>query len=210
MLKIDVSGFKDVQQSLERLEKQVRFASAVALTRTAKAVQTRIEQEIDRTFDRPKAFTRRAAGIDPATASRLEARVFLRDRQAAYLLPHIRGGRRSSKAFEQRFDTPAALPTRSTPLDSYGNVTRATIKRLARDAAKRRGKVFIVREGSHLPPGVYERVGRRGLKLLLAFERSLPAYRSRFRFYEVAIAEAHRAFPGEFDRALRGALASAR
>lgn len=120
---------------------QLRFATAVALTRTAQAVKVDEQHEMVDVFDRPTPYTLNALYLKPATKADLTAVVWLKDDRAGsggtpdrYLLPEIRGGFRRNKAFEIALQRVGALPPgwvvvpgAACKLDAYGNISRGLI-----------------------------------------------------------------------------------
>lgn len=146
-VKIDLKG---VNRMLDGLAKdQVPFATAYALTQTAKAAQAEVEREIPRVFDRPTPFTQKPVYTRPATKSRLTAEVKIKDTATKgnpavrWLLAEIKGGPRSRKGFENLLQhangrVPGgvmpvgwyAAPTRYAPKDAYGNVPGSAINRI--------------------------------------------------------------------------------
>lgn len=119
-----------------------------------------------------------------------------------------------------------AVPGSRADLDAYGNISRGQLikilsalnalpetgylaNRSARSAARRaRSKkpkalvdYFVGRPSPKDPAGVWERVGKKGLRPILIFVKS-PRYRKRFDFYGIANNIATRNFPVHFDRAL--------
>ena len=144
-MKIDVSvDLKAFNAAMDGLAKdQIPFATAYALTQTAKAAQGEVEREIARVFDRPTPFTRQAIRIRPATKKRLQSEVLIKDYAAKgnaavkWLLAQVYGGPRNLKAFERLLSwsgaMPAgwyAVPTSYAPLDQYGNVSGGTINKI--------------------------------------------------------------------------------
>ena len=122
-----------------------RFAAAVAtgLTRTAVKVRTAVREELVRSIDRPSPYTLRGLYMRPATAARLEARVWFGDEyrdgtpQGRYLSPQVHGGTRGTKRFEKalqlRGSMPAgwhAVPGPGARLDAYGNVQRGQLQQI--------------------------------------------------------------------------------
>lgn len=118
-------------------EKQVRFATAVALTRVASQAKRDLRDEMPRVFDRPTPYTLNSLFMKAATKKTLQAIVWLKDfapkgnPAAEYLLPQIYGGPRKDKRSELllrragilppgRFITPAEF----TPIDAYGNIRK--------------------------------------------------------------------------------------
>jgi len=194
------SDIKEVARYLSRVQKkQVPFATALALTRTAQSVQRSEKEQIPRKLDRPVPFTERnAIGLTAAKKTNLTATVFVKDIQEKYLQWSIFGGtaRAQGKGF--------GVPTRNKKLNRYGNI-----------AGRRQGlvkgqKQFIgtIRGIS----GVWERTGgkrKKGVKLVVAFEKTT-RYQTRFPFFQIAEHTAKATFVGNFNRALSQALATAR
>ncbi len=131
----------------------------------------------------------------------------------------------------------AVVPAAGARLDAFGNWSRAhmnavlvsmrlagtavaarRIDRLkAKDAARKRAlptRYFVVREQQgELEPGIYERKGTRfgeGVRPVVIFTKSVPVYRRRFPFVEVAQRVANKQLGPTFDRMLAEALATAR
>lgn len=132
--------FPQLAKEIEALGKQARFATAVALTRTAQKVKTAQEREMRDVFDRPTPYTMSSLFVRPATKANLEAVVWLKDfaakatPAATYLLPQIGGGERRMKRFERALQAVGALPPdhRIVPgeaarIDAYGNLDRGQI-----------------------------------------------------------------------------------
>ena len=135
------ADLKDALKMLEGLRKdQIPFATAYALTQTAKAAQRDVEGVIRRVFDSPTPYTQKAVFVRTATKQRLFAEVKLKDESAKgvpavrYLIHHITGGSRGQKSFENLLQRQGlmlpgqyAVPTRAAKLDAYGNVPRGTL-----------------------------------------------------------------------------------
>lgn len=103
--------------------KQILFATAMGLTRTAQLAVRDFAKELPQTFDRPTPFTPRALGEQRATKAGQSSEVFIKRNQARYLGIQIKGGAR--KPIRQRTVTPA-----SVRLNRYGNLTRNKMKTL--------------------------------------------------------------------------------
>ena len=188
MIKINVSI--DISKALSRLDaarEQVPFATALALTKTAQAVQTDLVDEMRRVFKSPTPFTMASLYVKSAKKSDLTAYVWVKDRQRRYMLTEIEGGPRNVKGFEALLIRAGimpsgwyAVPASGAPLDQYGNVSGGLIGKLlsqlqaAREslqneslAKKQRrnrrnnqvGSFFAIQVGqtSHLRPGIYMR-----------------------------------------------------
>jgi len=199
-LEIDVRGdVKEVTRYLTRVQrKQVPFATALALTRTAQDAAKAETAQIPKKLDRPTPFTKKAIGFKAANKHTLISTVFVKDIQAAYLGLQITGGARTAKG------KGTGVPTRNKKLNKYGNI-----------AGRRKGLVkgknqFIATiKGIS---GVWERTGGKKagqLKLLVAFEKAVK-YRKRFPFYKIAQGVVRAKFTRNFNAALRRALATAR
>lgn len=120
--------------------RQLPFAMALALTRTAQAMQTDEKIELRHAFDRPTPFTVNSVFMRAATKKKLEAFVFLRDEASSgtppvkYLVPEVYGGRRRVKRFERALQSAGILrsdqltvPGKETKLNQYGNITGGAI-----------------------------------------------------------------------------------
>ncbi len=167
----------------QKVHRNLTFGIARGLTKTAQFAAEKMQQQLPQIFDRPTPFTQRAIGFAPATKSKLEARVFVRDRQAQYLEMQERGGQRTPKP-----GSPINVPV-AQRLNQYGNIARGAIGR-----QRAKPDVFVSKgkgKTKHLPPGLYQRTAKgRGrkrragpLKMLIAFERKA-IYRPQFRFGE--------------------------
>ncbi|MFO0467642.1 MAG: hypothetical protein ACK5ZS_01645, partial [bacterium] len=74
------ADLKDALKMLEGLQKdQIPFATAYALTQTAKAAQKDVEGVIRQVFNSPTPYTQRAVFVRTATKQRLIAEVKLKD-----------------------------------------------------------------------------------------------------------------------------------
>lgn len=120
--------------------RQMRFATALALTRTGQDVKLAQVAEIGRVFDRPTPFTLNSVYLKPATKANLVAVVWLKDFAGKgtpaekYLAAQIEGGPRKPKSFERLLLRSGIMPTgylavpgSGAKLDSYGNMSGAQI-----------------------------------------------------------------------------------
>ena len=121
-------------------DEDVPFATAAALTLTAKDVQAAEVQEMKRVFDRPTPFTLNGTFVKTATVKSQEARVWLKDFAAKgtpavkYLAPQVFGGYRRFKRFEWALRKIGAMPPgyyampgEGARLNAYGNITPGQI-----------------------------------------------------------------------------------
>lgn len=127
-------------------ERQLPFATAKALTLTAKEAQAETYKEFERKFDRPTPFTMRSLFIKPATKRDLTAEVFVKDRAiggknpnsiAAMLRHQFGGGPRIVKVMESALRRAGLLgqgefivPGAAAKLDRYGNVSRGQLAQI--------------------------------------------------------------------------------
>lgn len=141
-MKVEIQNLDEVVRRLDRLAReQVPYATALALTKTAQAAQAATRAEMTRVFDRPTPFTLASTFIRPATKSRLEAQVFLKDLDnkgggsaRTRLAPQVYGGTRRWKRMEgllMRTGLMApgevAVPGEAAKLDAYGNMSRGQL-----------------------------------------------------------------------------------
>lgn len=214
----------DTRRWVGDVQKQVAYATVVALTRTTKRLVPIMEDAVRKSFDKPTAFSVRAFGTVPATKQSLESKLFIKDRQAEYLSPNIVGGRRGQKRFEKRLGYDAKthgywVPGKGSTLNAAGNLGVKQIALIAQKlrASGRYGEVFVgmPKNNPALPFGIWARVKQgRGSRVSslkpLLIRVNQPAYRKRFDFFGIAERHAQRIFDQEFERAFSAALRSVR
>lgn len=141
MMKIGIEGLDKTIAHFSRMNKQVRFATAVALTRTAKDVEKKGLEEFRRVFDRPTPFTMRSLRTKPAKPADLTAEVFVKDKEiragvssATILAQHFSGGGRIHKQLEKTLRDQGFIsagefvaPGGAAKLDRYGNMNKGQI-----------------------------------------------------------------------------------
>lgn len=189
--------------------RKIPLITAMALTRTAKELQRILEAEVEKVFDRPVTFTKRAFAIKPATPASQTAVVFIKTKQARYLLPQVAGGSRQPKRSEQKFAQETGteffwVPGAGVRLNTHGNVTLAQVKKIAAQLHKAGGNVFFGEPGNGLPFGIWERmrVGRGAGSLRpLLIRVTQPNYRKRLDMHAIADRHAQSIFNREFSRA---------
>jgi hypothetical protein len=219
------SNIDDTGRWIRDHSKQIRFATAVALTRTAKRLVPIMEAEVRKVFDRPLPFTVRAFGTTLATKQTLTSTLYIKPKQAAYLRPNIDGGLRRQKSFERKLANESGVdgywvPGQGLRLSTAGNMTERQIKEIAASLSKS-GKyqdvfVGVPRNMPSAPFGIWARVKRgrgrkatNGLKPLLV-RIPQPGYKKRFEFYEIGHHHAQRIFNEEFAKAFADAQRSVR
>lgn len=142
-IKLKIDGLDELRKQFAGFSDR-RFAAGLAtgLTRTAKAGVGMLQERIDSGLDRPNPRTQSAVAFKSASASKLEAEVFVKDwvgkgngtAPVDYLMPQFGGGNRLVKKFEQALINGGVMPKgyvtvpgKAAKLDSYGNVSRAQI-----------------------------------------------------------------------------------
>lgn len=142
-IRVDVRAATRHLTDIEK--RQVPFATALALTRTAQQAKLSIEQQMRTAFDRPTPFVLKSFRLIPATKSRLVAEVSLKDRDfgqsttaaADAIGHHFVGGGRVPKRFELVLRSRGFLAAgeyvvagAAARLDQYGNVSRGQIQQV--------------------------------------------------------------------------------
>lgn len=226
---VKVEGLDKTLAHLSGMQKQVRYAAAVALTRTAQDVKEAMPALMERELDRPVAFTKRGLFVRMARPQTLEAIVGFMDAQAKYMALQIAGGTRKPGPHGIK------LPGNIT-LDSFGNIPRGTIAKLkamaqdgtlAKGIARRLGvsnrrkgaapiQLFLGkpqgRGWEKAPMGIWRRVPGSPGKLIpvIVFDEKPVRYKPRFHFHDQASRIVTRRWPDNFDRAMADALRTAR
>ena len=150
-MKIDIRhNLKGLEEALASGQKQVRYATAVALTRTAQDVQRGVRAEMRKAFDRPLEWTLNSTYLKAARRDALTAEVGIKGRSqlAGKVTPEqtlraqAAGGSRGQKRFERGLQAlgvlPAgwvAVPSKSVPKDGHGNVSGQYLRSLLRAVA---------------------------------------------------------------------------
>lgn len=195
---INISVSSNIAETIKRLQaqaKQVPFAAAVALTKTAQSAAADVQQAMPTEIDRPIPFTVKSIGWQMATKATLRSAVFIRPLAAPYLAPLITGGVAKPKKR-------ALLDPTNVPLNQYGNLPRGKIKQLLARKDVFSGKV-------HGVPGIWQRLKRGGVKLVVRYEPSQQK-RAQFHFPDLVRKSVEKNFGRHFDEALRKAIATAR
>lgn len=136
------ANLKGLREDVLNQAKQVRYATAVALTRTAWGVTVAESAEAGKVFDRPAPQTLKAFAVEKATKENLTAVVSMKGRDQGlpadeYLMPEVLGGARPMKRSEIMLQAAGILPTgmqtapgRGAKLDAYGNMARGQLAQI--------------------------------------------------------------------------------
>lgn len=237
MLQIGIKS--DVDKLIKKFDdlanRQIPFATSLALNNTAKIAKDSLYNTMQRVFHNPKPYTLNSLFIDRSTKRDLRVTVGHKKGSPVnqYLQPEIFGGLRQYKEFERLLNKGYALvPGQGLKLDVYGNPNRAQLKQIVQalrgnSSAGNQG-IFVIYPGaaSHLRPGVYQRYGRtikvRGrtgsktasqfggvVKALMLFH-STPVYHQAYDFYGVIERTFEAEFGKQFAYAMDYALSTAK
>lgn len=143
MITVSVTdNLKDTLRGLDDLAlKQAPFATAVALTRTAKGGSVSLQAELPRVFDNPTPGIARGTFSTSATKAKPAAEFGMRDKEnargfspAKYTAEHFSSGARDLKRFERALvaigampDGYKAMPGEDMEIDRYGNPDKKKI-----------------------------------------------------------------------------------
>lgn len=145
MLTVKIEGLEELKRKLSDMgKKQVPFAAAKAITKTAKSAEKRLQADMAGAFKSASPFVRRATFSTSATKANLTATVGLKDQKpsggtapAVLLKEHFTGGLRGNKPFEKALIAMGVMPGgyRAIPgsgmrLNAYGNPSREAIRRV--------------------------------------------------------------------------------
>ncbi|MMZ47293.1 hypothetical protein D3C81_263530 [compost metagenome] len=217
-------GLKELTAQLQRIRKQIPFATAQALTRVARQIAAAEKTALQRKLDNPTPFTVNSVRSSGARKDSLTAKVFVMNTAASYLEPFEFGG-------QHKLNSQALLNPKNIKLNKYGNLTRNKMTQL-----KAKPDVFIgelsTRYGSGVN-GVWQRVkakkGKKGKKrrkrsangtrqprmkmpapkLLIQFGDALPV-KPTLGYFERAQAMANALMPTELSRAMAEAMKTAK
>lgn len=236
MLNIAItSNLKDVQRSIDAFTaKQLPFAMAQAINKTAARVQAAETENIKTTFENPTPFTQKSVGVSKARKSNPVATIYIKDIAASYLEPYEDGG-------VHKLNSKALLNPKDIKLNQYGNLPKAALARLkakpgvfigpvklkngetingvwqrpmlrGRDAVL--GKDMTVRQRQKLLRGKHPNLPRGAnttgkLKLLIRFGNALPV-KKRLGFGSKAQGIVNQYFAQDFAAAFDEAMKTAR
>jgi hypothetical protein len=208
-----------------QMQRQLPFAASLALNRTAYNVQQRLNSETVNYLNEggpPTRFTQRAFRFTRSTKSNLEVTVGAAPIQSRYLRFAVKGGARPAKGFERKFLSQVTstrsiptgtqlVPTSMVKLNSSGNVSLATIKRIqaGMNGDPRGGFFYGVPRGGNRPVGIYRRSRERLFPYFVGINGKA-RYRPQFPIGELGYGEARQVFNGHLMSALQQALATAR
>lgn len=141
MIKVKFEGMETLMAHVSGMGKQVTFAAAKAITKTAKAVEARIQRDMGGAFKSASPYYTRSTFSTSASKSKLEATIGLKDKKPArgtapsvLFKEHFIGGLRGNKPMEKAIIAmrlmPAGyrvVPGRGMEVDSFGNPKRSRV-----------------------------------------------------------------------------------
>ena len=215
----DLKGF---DRFLKNNKKQLPFASSVALNSTGFDIRQALNKGTQGAFAKPTKFTQKAFLTTKSKKTNLVVHVFAKDKEggdaARYIRFGVQGGARPPKGFEKYFEglpndgtlgmNVYFMPTREIKRDSFGNISRANLKKIS--ASVTSGTSFIgTPKGGTRPAGIYER--KKG-KLIAKFitTTSKPTYTGRFNIEAIASKVVQRRFDQHFNKAMSKAISTAK
>jgi hypothetical protein len=231
MIKVEVKGVEAVKAHLAGMGRQVAYAASRAINATAKKVADTMPAEIERSIDRPTAFTKRGVRVlRYANKGNLEATVGFMDAQARYMRLQIEGGTR------QAGPRGIKIPGNIT-LNAFGNIPKGVIdqlkaaakggglsktiaRRLQASGERRKAAAPVElffgkpkgKGWEKAPVGIYRRVPGSPGKLVpvVLFEDTPVKYKPRFDFRRKAEAVVQREWQAQFALAMAEAMRTAR
>lgn len=226
------SNVSVVLSEMNNIVKQLHFALAAALTKTAAQGSEDVRGEMEADFDRPKSYTLNSVSATRATKAQLSASVFIKDGPVKTYALGVQsdGGARRTKGFEKALRSMGALsssmfvaPAAGAALDKYGGVVLSQIKEIISDigmqvdgfvgargrkAGRKKGRVYfaVPQTRGKLKAGIYL---RKGVYIMPIFHYiSRPNYKIKFSFSKVMEQSAAKNFPINYEQAIVDAFNS--
>jgi len=217
---------KTAVRHVTNIQKQMAFASSVALNDTAFQARQSLNKSTVQFFNVPVKFTQSAFLVQKSNKTNLVAIVYAQDEagkdRARYLRFGTAGGTRPQKGFERFFSgaipsdgtiPPGSyfMPTSAVKLNRSGNVSMATLKRITKGInGNARGGFFMgTPRGGNRPPGIYRRSAQRLTPYFIATQDK-PDYGERFPINTIAQKVVERSYSKNFETAFARAIATAR
>ncbi|SUX97444.1 hypothetical protein [Citrobacter youngae] len=213
-----MATLKDLSQQLKQVQKQLPFATAQAMTKVVRHIETAQKVALERHLESPTPFTVKSVGSVAARKNNLTAKVFVRDTAAGYLEPFELGG-------EHKLSGSALLNPKNIKLNKYGNLPRNKLSQLKakpntfigdvggvnavwqrRKAKTKKGK----KRAKRSPNGTRrDKVKQRAPKLLIRFGDALPV-QPTLGYMDRANTMANALLPSVLNQAIAQAIRTAR
>jgi hypothetical protein len=203
----------------DQLKKQLPFATSVALNETARLVAKTQRVKAKQFFDRPTPFLLNGFTTLKGRGGNFNGIRSTKKNLSTLLIPgylSFRGftdaGLRINKVVKTQseggtrlpFNRALVLPVARGQKNRYGNIPNKRVEQLLQ-----KPNVFQAGRAQGLPPGIYERRRRGGLKMLIAYEPRAQ-YRPLFPYYRIAEGVAKSQFNREFEKAFKKAVMTMR
>ena len=198
------------------LKDQVPFATSVAINETAKKVAKAQRIQAERIFDRPTPYLLSGIGSIGGRGSFAGIRSTKRNLRAI-LIPGFnkrdkQAGDRINEVIKRQAQGGTRLPEKRALVvpvargqkNRYGNIPNKRVEQLLR-----KPNVFQAGRAQGLPPGIYERTRRGGLKMLIAYEPRAD-YRRLYPYERIAKGVVQSNLDKEFRKAFAKAVRTAR
>ncbi len=257
-LTITTHGAASIRKAIQEDAKQAEFAVVKAMNETAKGAKDFALRSMEASLDRPTPFVKKAFRIDYAkrssrskgTSSKLAVSIEIKDvfgksGRAALdaLIPQIEGGQRKAKGSERTLRRAGIIgsdeflvPSRTAPLDRYGNIRKGTMNKILADLSAHRSagfqanrrfdasRQYIFADLGHMK-GIFRvkggfrsggakanigGVGSKAWSLMFIVVKGAPSYRKRFKFYESADKYFSKHFDDSFTKWFHKALKTKR
>lgn len=118
-----MASLRDLEKQLRSLKKQIPFATAQALSHTAKKIQDAEKLNMQKTLENPTLFTINSVKSAGARKSSLSAKVYVMPTAEQYLAPLEFGG-------EHYLSGKALLNPKNVRLNKYGNLPKGKLSSL--------------------------------------------------------------------------------
>lgn len=234
MLKVDLD-IKKTKASLQKMQKQMPFATSVALNELAKQARLDIKKVLPQLIDRPTPYTAKSLQYEPSTKKNLVAYVGFAGAgfgqmpggkgrvgfpASEYIGRLERGGTRVPASGRRSIVFPGAHAEKTGEkiLDRYGNVSRGRGQKLKNLIGKAKGKnknyFYGTPKGKpSAPAGVWKRMGKDGkdsIVLLFHFGQRAQYSGNQISLKQRVNDSVQRNMQAKFSRAMRRALRTAR
>jgi hypothetical protein len=193
MLKLEVIGQKELSDALRKLGNDLPGVLASGLNRTMRAVEQAELNSMERSIDRPTAFTLNALHIQAANAKHLDASISIRPIQADYLRYSIEGGivEKTVVPFKIRRDASGNIPGKKRGWAGMARGKSDFVSKITKGRGK--GKVGLWR--------------KQGESVFLLALRDRQARRAkRWPYYETAERVAQKRLESDVMSAIDGAM----
>ena len=197
------TDMRNIEKVVDNVHKrQIPFVAHRAINKTAFDVQREEKRLMPRQIDRPKPYTKKGIIVKRSKNKRhLEGSVIFDRYYAVSVVKGATENPRNGKYLR----TPTSLAKK----DKYGNVTRATMRKMLKDMKNHFSGTPRGRKGKGLL-GIWSRTkGNRAIKQVIRFEETRRRPK-RLDFYKIADDKAKEVFSRHFSEQLEVAIANSK